>query len=285
MNEKKRRLFLLIGVLLVLAGVAVRAYPTVSNWYREYTARYEIKDYCDIVDVENKDSLTKMKNMATKYNQELEEEGGDVSAVSYDDLLAVTDAIGFLEIPKLQVYLPIYHGAGEDVLEKGIGHMPGTSLPVGGASTHCVLSGHTGLPSAKMFTHLDDLEEGDMFYIHVLDEVLAYQVDQKKVVLPDETEDIEIIDGKDYVTLLTCFPYGVNSHRLLVRGERTSNVPSELSVQMPVEQNNQEMMAPRTELIIAGVCVGLFCIFLIWLVCRITRGKKKDADVREEEEK
>ena len=163
--------------------------------------------------------------------------------------------------------------------------MRGTSLPVGGASTHCVLSGHTGLPSAKMFTHLDDLEEGDMFYIHVLDEVLAYQVDQKKVVLPDETEDIEIIDGKDYVTLLTCFPYGVNSHRLLVRGERTSNVPSELSVQMPVEQNNQEMMAPRTVLIIAGVCVGLFCIFLIWLVCRITRGKKKDEDVREEEEK
>ena len=167
---------------------------------------------------------------AEEYNQSLNS-ASKASAVSYEDLLSVTDTIGYLEIPKISVYMPIYHGIDAAVLEKGIGHMPETSLPVGGESTHCVLSGHTGLPPAKILTDLTKMEEGDFFYIHVLGKTLAYKVDQIKVVLPEETDDIKIVEGKDYVTLLTCTPYGVNSHRLLVRGERTDYVPDTVSVE------------------------------------------------------
>ena len=140
--------------------------------------------------------------------------------ISYLDLVDVGESIGFIEIPKIDVYLPIYSGTNEDVLQKGVGHLAESSYPIGGTSTHSVLTGHRGLPSAVLFTDLDKLEEGDVFYLHVLDEVLAYKVDQIKVVLPEETQDIGIVEGKDYCTLVTCTPYAINTHRLLVRGER-----------------------------------------------------------------
>ena len=143
------------------------------------------------------------------------------------DLVDVGESIGFIEIPKIDVYLPIYSGTGEDVLQKGVGHLAESSYPIGGTSTHSVLTGHRGLPSAVLFTDLDKLEEGDVFYLHVLDEVLAYKVDQIKVVLPEETQDIGIVEGKDYCTLVTCTPYAINTHRLLVRGERTEYIPPE----------------------------------------------------------
>lgn len=282
MSERKRRLLLLTGVLLVLAGAAVKAYPFVSNWYREYVAEVEIQGYSDAIEKEAAESLTRMKEQAAEYNKELGSDGGGVSAASYNDLLAVTDSIGFLDIPKLGIYLPVYHGTEEDVLEKGIGHMPGTSLPVGGASTHCVLSGHTGLPSAKMFTHLDEMEEGDLFYIHVLDEVLAYEVDKISVVLPEETDGIQIEEGKDYVTLLTCIPYGVNSHRLLVRGERTTieDTPK-ISVQAPKQEIKEKKIPPKVLPYIMGAGAGILLMIICIVILRIPgkkTGKGKDED-------
>ena len=183
-------------------------------------------------------------------------------------MLAATDAIGYLEIPRLQLMLPIYEGTEEDVLARGVGHMEQTSLPVGGASTHCVLAGHTGLPTAKLFTHLDKMKEGDLFYIHELDEILTYKVDRISVVLPDETDALQIEEGKDYVTLLTCIPYGVNSHRLLVRGERTEN---------PVTADSQEKADKPVSTVVYAVFVGIILIvFYIWFKRKRRRSNEKE---------
>ena len=225
-NRVKARLPLLFIFYVLMAGIGILTYPMLSDWISVYTAKIEIADYTAALEKEDTSEIEAMLKKAQDYNKALSE-GDEESVASYDELLAVTDAIGYLEIPKINVYMPIYHGIDTEVLERGIGHMPDTSLPVGGISTHCVLSGHTGLPAAKILTDLDQMKEGDLFYIHVLNETLAYKVDQIKVVLPEETDDIRIVPGKDYVTLLTCTPYGVNSHRLLVRGERTEYVPEE----------------------------------------------------------
>lgn len=231
----------MIGLVLVLVGGAVGLYPVVSSCITEYKAKQEIAGYQEAVEQQDGETLASQLDKAKAYNRELVDESS-VSVASYKDLLAVTDALGYLEIPKLDLYLPIYHGTEESVLEKGVGHMKGTSLPTGGSSTHCVLSGHTGLPAARLFTHLDELEEGDMFYIHVLNETLAYQVDKISVVLPYETDEIQITKGKDYVTLLTCIPYGVNSHRLLVRGERAACEPDAISVKVREKETGREPM-------------------------------------------
>lgn len=224
--KRKKRLYLLSFWCLSVSLTAL-GYPYVSNWFREYAVEDQIAEYGETVQTESASDLAKAREEADQYNGQL---SGDtrkgkqtVSVASYGDILAVTqDIIGYLEIPKIRVYLPIYHGDGEEILEKGVGHVPGSSMPVGGPSTHSILAGHTGLPSARLFTELDQLEEGDLFYIHVLEDILAYKVDQISVVLPEDTEKTQIVKGKDYVTLLTCVPYGVNSHRLLVRGERTA---------------------------------------------------------------
>lgn len=260
----------MIGLLLILTGGSVGLYPVISNFVTEYNAKQEIASYQEAVEEQDPETLARQWDMAKDYNQDLAGESG-VSVASYDDLLAVTDAIGYLEIPKLNLYLPIYHGTEESVLEKGVGHMEGTSLPTGGRSTHCVLSGHTGLPTARLFTHLDELEEGDMFYIHVLDETLAYQVNQKCVVLPDETDQIQITEGKDYVTLLTCIPYGVNSHRLLVRGERTAYEPDSISVKV----REKEEPAKEPELPYIEAAIALAVLLLVILLAAGIRKKKK----------
>lgn len=257
-----------IGLSLILIGLGVGLYPTVSSYFTEYRAKKEILDYQEAVKAQNPDTIISQRNMAENYNKELAGESG-VSVVSYNDLLAVTDSLGYLEIPKLELYLPIYHGTDEDVLEKGVGHMKGTSLPVGGSSTHCVLSGHTGLPAAKLFTHLDELNEGDMFYIHVLNETLAYQVDKKSVVLPTETDEIQIEEGKDYVTLLTCIPYGVNSHRLLVRGERTAYKPESISVKTQEKEKVKEHMP-------SYIAVASVIVIFIMLLAVIIRKRKSN---------
>ena len=267
----------MIGLLLILIGGSVGLYPVISNSVTEYKAKQEIASYQEAVEEQDPEALARQWAMAKDYNQDLAGENG-VSVASYDDLLAVTDAIGYLEIPRLDLYLPIYHGTEESVLEKGVGHMEGTSLPTGGRSTHCVLSGHTGLPTAKLFTHLDELEEGDMFYIHVLDETLAYQVDQKCVVLPDETDEIQIKEGKDYVTLITCIPYGVNSHRLLVRGERTAYEPENpeiISVKTREKEEAKDLTFPY-----AGAAVLVLILVIGLLAAGIRKRKKKKTGMK-----
>ena len=173
--------------------------------------------------------LERARAEAEAYNRQLssavrlsEQEVENISNFSYEQLLNenADGIMSYIEIPKIGVHLPVYHGTSEAVLAKGAGHMKNTALPVGGASTHCVISAHCGDPSATLFSDLDQLEEGDCFYLHTLNEVLAYKVDQIKVVLPHETEEFRVIEGEDHVTLVTCTPYGINSHRLLVRGKR-----------------------------------------------------------------
>ena len=187
-----------------------------------------VKDYETNVEEMDEEKIDAMKEAAKKYNEQLsnvvsvdDENENNEQGESYVDLLNIGESLGYITIPKIDVNLPIYNGTSQDVLSKGVGHMEQSSYPLGGESTHCVLTGHRGLPSAVLFTDLDKLEIGDEFYLHVLDEILAYKVDQIKVVEPNESGDLEIIDGKDYCTLVTCTPYAINSHRLLVRGERT----------------------------------------------------------------
>lgn len=259
---KRKLLLFLAGLFLILCGVIAAGYPLVADLLFSQRAKAEIKDYRQAVAQEESGKLQDMYAEAQKYNEALYK-GQAVSVADYGDLLAVTDAIGYLEIPKLNVYLPIYHGLEEETLQKGIGHIPETSLPVGGASTHCVLSGHSGLPAARLLTGLDEMEKGDRFYLHVLDETLAYEVNQVTIVLPEETEQIRIAEGKDYVTLQTCTPYGVNTHRLLVRGERTSYMPQAVGVRAIQEEKTEETGIPiQMVLWIVTVAVALLVLLV-----------------------
>ena len=215
-------------VIIFITGLGIASYPFISNMVAQRHASQVVKDYETNVEEMDEEKIDAMKEAAKKYNEQLsnvvsvdDENENNEQGESYADLLNIGEALGYITIPKIDVNLPIYNGTSQDVLSKGVGHMEQSSYPLGGESTHCVLTGHRGLPSAVLFTDLDKLEIGDEFYLHVLDEILAYKVDQIKVVEPNESGDLEIIDGKDYCTLVTCTPYAINSHRLLVRGERT----------------------------------------------------------------
>lgn len=282
-KSKLRRRLPLVGIfVLLIFGLGFFMYPIISNWYTEYSARVVIKEYDETVQKMGYDTIAKFQQQAEEYNRKLSGNGSG-TVVSYNKLLAVTEAIGYIDVPKIGAYYPLYHGLSDDVLQKGIGHMEGTSLPIGGESTHCVLAGHTGLPSSKVFTDLDLLNIGDTFYIHVLDKVLKYRVDQIKTVLPNESDDIAIVKGKDYVTLLTCTPYGVNSHRLLVRGVR---VPIETvqeedeQVTMPVYHTEEAQVPVRTMLwyfaaAVMGVMVLGILIIMLFPVFKKKRSNKQ----------
>ncbi len=227
MKKKKRNLSNALLVLVFLAGLSLLLYPVVSNYLNTRVQSGVVSGYQEYVETTNTEEHIRMISHAKQYNEDLlslpkgftmtEEQ----KAV-YNSLLNLSGSgmMGYLEIPCIDVTLPIYHGTEEDVLQQAIGHIEWTSLPVGGESTHCVISGHRGLPTADLLTHIDRMRIGDRFYIHVLGQKLEYQVDEINVVLPSDTSLLEIEEGKDYVTLLTCTPYGINSHRLLVRGSR-----------------------------------------------------------------
>ena len=229
----KKHLSTLFVIILFLVGLSVLLYPTVSDYINTKNASRVIADYnATLADVSQED-LRKWLDEATAYNRSLFETPSafylpDLVA-GYNETLDITGTgiMGYIDIDKIKVHLPIYHGVDDVILQVAVGHLPGTSLPVGGTNTHTVLSGHRGLPSSRLFTDLDDLEEGDIFTITVLNRVITYQIDQIKVVLPSETDDLQIVPGKDYCTLLTCTPYGINSHRMLVRGVRIDNIETE----------------------------------------------------------
>ena len=223
-----KKIRVIFCVIIFITGLGIASYPFISNMVAQRHASQVVKDYETNVEEMDEEKIDAMKEAAKKYNEQLsnvvsvdDENENNEQGESYADLLNIGESLGYITIPKIDVNLPIYNGTSQDVLTKGIGHMEQSSYPLGGVSTHCVLTGHRGLPSAVLFTDLDKLEIGDEFYLHVLDEILAYKVDQIKVVEPNESGDLEIIDGKDYCTLVTCTPYAINSHRLLVRGERT----------------------------------------------------------------
>lgn len=223
-----KKIRVIFCVIIFMTGLGIASYPFISNLVAQRHASQVVKDYETNVEEMDEEKIDAMKEAAKKYNEQLsnvvsvdDENENNEQGESYADLLNIGESLGYITIPKIDVNLPIYNGTSQDVLSKGVGHMEQSSYPLGGESTHCVLTGHRGLPSAVLFTDLDKLEIGDEFYLHVLDEILAYKVDQIKVVEPNESGDLEIIDGKDYCTLVTCTPYAINSHRLLVRGERT----------------------------------------------------------------
>lgn len=225
----KKHFFSIAIFIMFIVGLSVLLYPAISEYINSKHASRVISEYNEKLSDSSEDELNAVFAKAEDYNKRLHDSPSaffEPSLVSgYKDTLDITGTgiMGYIDIDRINVELPIYHGISKELLQVGVGHLTGTSLPVGGESTHCVLSGHRGLPSAKLFTDLDELEIGDTFTITILDRRFTYEVDQIKTVLPEEFDDLRIADGKDYCTLLTCTPYGINTHRLLVRGVRTEN--------------------------------------------------------------
>lgn len=222
----KKALFI---VIIALAGVGLLSYPLIANYLSERNSSYAAEEYAEKIAGISEEELQAAWDEAVKYNENLEGNpvhdpflvgSGMVMADNYNEVLSIEETMALITIPKISVKLPIYHGTADSTLKKGVGHLEGSSLPVGGVGTHSVLTGHTGLTNAKLFTDLIELEEGDLFFIHVLDQTLAYQVDQILVTEPSDVENLKRMAGRDYCTLITCTPYGINSHRLLVRGVR-----------------------------------------------------------------
>lgn len=232
---KSRQIVVFFAILMILTGAAVFSYPFVSNALANRNASVAVQEYNASVSSLGREDIDAIKEAAKAYNDQLERvvgknaQGEGAVQDSYIDLIQLGDALGYITIPKIDVNLPIYEGTGYDVLTHGIGHLSETSYPLGGESTHSALSGHRGLAEAELFTNLDKLVLGDRFYLHILDEVLAYQVDQVLVVEPDQVEALEIVEGEDLCTLVTCTPIGINSHRLLVRGTRVEYEGEEAS--------------------------------------------------------
>jgi sortase A len=263
---KKNLPIIAIGCVLLL-GVCVMLYPVVSSLLAKKAQSETISNYKRAVENLSDKEIEKLKAEAMQYNQSLSgtipadpfarEKGSENSNFK---LLKTGEVIGYIEIPKIDVYLPIYHGTTEEILQKGVGHLKNTSLPIGGKSTHAVLSAHRGLPSATLFTDLDQLENNDVFYIHILDEVLAYKVDQIKVVDPEDTADLMIQSGKDFVTLVTCTPYGINTQRLLVRGERAEYTATQKQAQSALAFTDEVSMVSPVFLIPVFIPI----VFLVW---------------------
>ena len=248
----KKHFTTILLVLILLTGVSLLLYPTVSDYWNSFHQSQAIASYVEAVaEIDNTD-YEKMWQEAVAYNEKLKDNSGrwtptDEELEEYDQILNISDTgiMGYVEIPKINVSLPIYHGTDEAILQIAIGHIPGSSLPVGGKGTHCVISGHRGLPSAKLFTDLDQMEEGDLFMMRVLDETLTYEVDQIRIVQPEDLSDLEIDEDKDLCTLVTCTPYGINSHRLLVRGHRVENLKEDtIRVTADTQQIDPVMVAP-----------------------------------------
>ena len=223
-QDRIGKIRLVFAVIMILSGLGIMSYPFISSAVAEQNATVAIQNYAEEVESMDEEKLDALKEAAMAYNRQLNTVLADENTPaggSYADIVGVGESLGYITIPKINLNLPMYEGTDPSVLSVGVGHLERTSYPLGGENTHCVLTGHRGLPEAVLFTDLGQLEVGDKFYLHTLDEVLAYQVDQIKVVLPDKTSELEIIPGMDCCTLLTCTPYGINTHRLLVRGVRT----------------------------------------------------------------
>lgn len=277
---------IIAGILLFLVALGFTLYPLISDYVN---TKYESEVhtvYEQSMEKADDTTLEQQRTAAISYNQMLangvvdpfSQEGLQNAAVDYDDLLNINgDSImGYIQIPKIDVELPIFHGTDSQVLDQGVGHLLGSSLPVGGGSTHCVLSAHSGMASRRMFTDLDQLEQGDVFYLQVLGEILAYQVDAIEIVLPEETELLQVTPNADYCTLVTCTPYGVNTHRLLVRGTRISYEEAE---EIQEETMAQEVQSTWQQQYLRGIVIGLICVlglcleFLIaWILWRRRNG-------------
>lgn len=279
----RRWISVAIDVLLaavVIIGIVMMAYPTFSDWWNDMHQSRAIAGYVEQVSDMSRQNSDALWTAARAYNEKLLKKSGDrflltdKEKAEYERTLNVTGTgiMGYVNIPKIGIELPIYHGTDPAVLEIAIGHIEGSSLPVGGKGTHCVISGHRGLPSAKLFTDLDQLQEGDTFQLQVLNRTLVYEVDQIRIVLPDELSDLAIDPDKDYCTLVTCTPYGVNTHRLLVRGHRIEASETELPVSADAVRVDPRYVVPV-------IVLPVLLLALLWILLFTgTHRKKDDAD-------
>lgn len=264
-------LIVIILTAVLLGGIGVLLYPTVADWWNRQHASRAVAGYVEQVDDMSAEHKALMLEQAHAFNQKLNTMPDrwhftDEQMAEYNNTLDVTGTgiMGYITIPSIKVRLPIYHGTEETVLQIAGGHLAGSSLPVGGAATHSAVSGHTGLPSASLFTGLDGLKVGDTFAYHVLDETYTYQVDQIRVVLPNEMRDLDLDSNADYSTLITCTPYGINSHRLLVRGHRIAN---------PVVSEDQTVydQANRNQTTALGIAAAIIMLFIAWIISIMIR--------------
>lgn len=274
--KKKSSFVTAILIAALLAGALLLLYPTVSDYWNSFHQSRAIASYAEQVADLDDNTYDQIWADARAYNETLDNSTSrfvmtEEQKKIYEALLNIADngVMGYIEIPKIKCNLPIYHGTDEAVLQIAIGHVQGSSLPAGGESTHCVLSGHRGLPSAKLFSDLDQLTEGDVFLLRVLDETLTYEVDQIRTVLPDELDDLAIEEGKEYCTLVTCTPYGINSHRLLVRGHRVENQASASTIRVTADAMQIE------PLLIAPLVAAPMLLVLLVMVLIPHRTKKK----------
>ena len=271
----KRKLSTILLILVFFAGLSLLLYPSLSDYWNSFHASQAVATYSEEVRNLNADKYDRLIGEAREYNAALPGRYkafflSESDRSTYNALLDVngTGVMGYIEIPTIQISLPIYHGTEDEVLQIAVGHLDWSSLPVGGEGTHCVLSGHRGLPSAKLFTNMDKLVAGEKFVIRVLDEVMTYEVDQILIVEPNDLSALAIEKGKDLCTLVTCTPYGVNSHRLLVRGHRVENESEEIRVTSDAMEIDPLIVAPAVAL---PMLLALLFILLV-------SGKKKKSD-------
>lgn len=289
MKKKKEKRKIKVGdvirCIILFIAIGILLYPTISNYLYEKNSSRVVENYDQKTKSLSKKEKEKLLNMARAYNKNLAEDQAFIEdafsdeieeSKEYTDILNATPhgTMGYISIPKINVRLPIYHGTSEKVLQVGVGHLKGTSFPVGGKDTHAVLTGHRGLPSKLLFTDLDQMKKGNVFYLKVLDEKMAYKVDQILTVLPSETESLEIEKGKDYVTLLTCTPYGINSHRLLVRGHR---IPYKEALLSEPDKIETKIKIPFE---VKVLLIGLGVLVLIGILGAVLRKRKRKGDKR-----
>lgn len=276
----KNNYITLLLLFIGLIGAGLIAYPSFADWYNNFHQSRAVASYVEAVSKLDKEDYDRYLSEAEEYNKELAKTGNLWNLTKkqekrYEKLLDVTGTgiMGYIDIPKIQITLPIYHGTDEEVLQIAIGHLSGTSLPVGGKSTHCIVSGHRGLPSAKLFTDLDQMKEGDTFTMTVLDRTVTYEVDRIRIVEPTDLSDLQIVEGKDLCTLVTCTPYGINTHRLLVRGHRVANANGSANVTAEALQIEPMYVAI---LIATPILLTLLIIILIRTSQIIRRRKRKE---------
>lgn len=282
MKKKNNNWTTVFLVLLLLAGVSLLLYPSLSDYWNSMHQTRAIASYAETVSQLDTAQYDEMWKAAQDYNRSLAQRETafaltDEQKAAYESLLDVSGlgVMGYIEIPEIDCSLPIYHGTEESVLQVAVGHLEWSSLPVGGEGTHCVLSGHRGLPSAKLFTNLDKLAVGDTFLLRVLDEVLTYEVNQILIVEPEQVDALGIVPGEDYCTLVTCTPYGINTHRLLVRGHRVENTPeaARMHVTADATQFDPLLVAP-----VLAIPVLLLLLIILLLPKRQSKSRGDEID-------
>ena len=283
MKKKSSNFTTILLVLILLAGLSLLLYPSVSDYWNSLHQSRTIATYAEEVANLDTDEYLELWDAAAEFNASITKRDNiflltESERDHYEELLNLSGngIMGYIEIPSIDCTLPIYHGTDEGVLQIAVGHLDWISLPVGGESTHCVLSGHRGLPSAKLFTNLDKLVVGDVFMLRILDEVLTYEVDQILIVEPNDMDALQMVPGQDLCTLVTCTPYGINSHRLLVRGHRIDNIPEAKIVHVTADATQIEPM-----IVAPIVAIPMLLMLLLFLLLPKTK-KKSGGDTDEE---